>query len=53
MPVVSTHPGTPMKVSPLMDAPIMPKATSGHGDLCSPRKKALLLPLFPVITDTM
>jgi hypothetical protein len=35
-------PGTETKVTPESEAPIIPMATTGQGDLRSPRKKALL-----------
>ena len=37
-----TMPGTETKVTPESEAPIIPMATTGQGDLRSPRKKALL-----------
>ena len=38
------------KVTPDIEAPIIPKDTTYHGDLFSPLKKAALLPPFlPVI----
>ena len=46
MPVLAAHPGTEMKVTPDMLAPIMPNATIHHGDWRPARKKALL-PLAP------
>ena len=42
MSMVSTMPGTLTKVTPDNDAPIMPKATTYHGDWRLPRKKASL-----------
>ena len=45
MPVLFTQPGTLTRLTPLMLAPIIPKATSSHGDFLPARKKALLSPL--------
>ena len=41
-------PGTLTNEAPEIDVPIMPKATSHHGDCRLPRKKALLSPLLDV-----
>jgi hypothetical protein len=45
MSVVITHPGTPMNVTPLIEAPIMPKATNAQGDFRPALKNASLPPL--------
>lgn len=42
MPVEDTHPGTEMKETPDMLAPIMPKPTIHQGEACRPRKNASL-----------
>ena len=42
MPVLAAQPGTEIKVTPEMLAPIMPKATIHQGDWRPARKKALL-----------
>ena len=46
MPVEAAQPGTEMKVTPEMLAPIMPNATIHQGD-CRPARKKALLSLAP------
>ena len=41
-----TIPGTEIKVTPDIEAPIMPKETTYQGDLFSPLKNAALDPSF-------
>ena len=41
MPVSATHPGTEIKETPEILAPIMPKPTIHHGELLLARKKVL------------
>ena len=48
-----TMPGTDTKVTPEIEAPIMPKATIYHGDFLLALKKALLSAPLPVILLTM
>ena len=46
-----TSPGTEIKVTPDSEAPIIPNATTYHGDLLLPRKKVRLVDFLPVITE--
>jgi len=48
-----THPGTDIKVTPDMEAPIIPKATTNQGEALLPIKKARLVALLAVIHVTM
>ena len=45
--MVSGIPGTEMKVTPEMEVPIMPMATSHHGEDLPAKKKLLLSSDFP------
>jgi len=41
----TTHPGTEIKVTPDNEAPIIPNATTYHGDFRLPKKNASLFEL--------
>lgn len=47
----STQPGTEINVTPLRLAPIIPNATTYHGDFLSPKKKVRFAPLLDVRMD--
>jgi hypothetical protein len=49
--VEPTSPGTDIKVTPEMEVPIMPKATTYQGDFRLPTKKEALSAPLLVITD--
>jgi hypothetical protein len=44
-----THPGTDIKVTPESEAPIIPYATTNHGDILFPIKNDWLSALLDVI----
>ena len=56
MPQAAVHPGTLMNVTPLSEAPIMPKLTSSHeAFLFALKKVALVAPrevILPIKTST-
>ena len=49
--MVSTQPGTEIKVTPDKEVPIIPKATKYQGEELFALKKVLLLADFPVKND--
>lgn len=51
MPFEPTTPGIDKKVTPEREAPIIPKATTYHGDCLFPLKKASLLFFLAVMNE--
>ena len=48
---LNTLPGTEMNVTPEIEAPTIPYATTGHGAFLSAVKNELLLPFPPVTLE--
>jgi hypothetical protein len=49
--LLPTHPGTDINVTPDREVPIIPKATTNHGDFLFPRKKPAFVALRDVKND--